>query len=238
MRGLRAAAWAAAALWGAPAAALTIGFDDAVVEDGSVVFEGGVASAARASGLGGEPFGGGRLSLARGLDGLSPGLAGAALSTRDLSWPYGFAVNLEAAASCASAAWAAGDGDWRVRALDAAGETVADRIIAPDARGFELSLGPDAAGDGFTTLLFESLDGYDWIYLDALQLRPAEASGIRSRTWARVIAAPEAAPDPMDRSAAVVPLPAALALSATVFAGFFGWLGLRRIAERTAPAGR
>jgi hypothetical protein len=227
MKALQAAVLGAA-LWGGPAAALTIGFEDAVVAGGSVAFDGGVISPARMRGAEGEAVGGGRMGVARGLDGLAPGLSGAALSTRDLSWPYGFAVRLTEAASAASAVWAAGNGAWRLRALDAAGETVAERIIAPDASGFELTAGPETAGGGFTTLLFESLEGYDWVYLDALGLRPVEGEGVRTRTFVRVIAPPEGAAGPSDRSAAVVPLPAALALGTAAFAGLFGWLGVRR----------
>jgi hypothetical protein len=163
------------AVWGAPAAALTIGFEDGDGRGRRGAGRGGRSSRPCAA-TRGEAVGGGRLGVAQGLDGLAPGLSGAALSTRDLSWPYGFSVDLTQAASGAAAVWAAGDLDWRLRALDAGGR---DRGGAGGSRrGTSPSTcrsRPRPRATGFTTLLFESVKGYDWIYLDALRLRPAEA---------------------------------------------------------------
>lgn len=218
MRILRAV-WAALLLGAAPAAALTVDFEDAAVSGGAVSAGGAWAAPTGREGV----TAGGALRVARGLDGRAPGLSGAALSTRDLAWPYGFSVRLPEAAAAASAVWAAGDRDWRVQGLDEAGAAVAEAAIGAGAAGFALSA--EAGGGGFRTLLFESLDGYDWIYLDDLrwEAAPDAAPAPRSITFA-LVASPPGAPG----TEAVVPLPAGAALAASAFAALFGWLGVMR----------
>jgi len=195
----RLAALLAVTLSPGAAPALSVGFEAAAVVDGAIVAPGLIARPRTpADAIPGWAGGGtgGALGLADlGPDGFGGG-RGAALSTRDLSFPYGFTVELAAPAAAAAAAWLAANEVWEVAAFDALGAELAREVIAPEAGGFALR------APGMMQLEFVSLGGWDWLYLDALTL-----------TAGAVASASRAAQPPP-----AVPLPAALPLLAAAVA--------------------
>lgn len=202
----------------------SIDFEAAIDVGGALAFEGGRVRALGPMDLGpawAGVSGGGSLGLADVGDGFGA-VTGAALSTRDLSWPYGFIIEFESAASAASAAWAAGGVDWSIQAVDSRGGVLAETVVEAGATRFELGLDDaDLAEEGFSSLLFRSLGGYDWIYVDSLAW--AERAPVQNRMFVRRI----------DREvSAEVPLPAAFALMGSAV----GALGL--LAAARAGRGR
>ncbi len=228
------------ARWGpALEAAAPEGFDRAVVASGTVSTAGATfrseTPAERMPGW--DPALPGGTGGALGLADLGAGAwgaSGAALSTRDLAWPYAIVVDFVVPVVALDAVWAAANADWRVTAWDVSGALIGSVDVAGLDRGGpaagRLALGLDPADallgvSGIARLELASLGGYDWLYLDDLRLVAAGDATPRAPGGGGL--AIEAAPP----AAAAVPLPPAAALLGAALAG----LGtLRHARRRTA----
>ncbi len=170
------------------------------------------------------------------------GASGAALSTRNLAWPYAVVVDFVMPVVALEAVWAAANADWRATAWDVSGALIGSVDVPGMGVGSpagRLALGLDGwdalmGVSGIARLQLQSLGGYDWLYLDGLRLiAPGDATP-RAPGGGGLSIEAEA---PL---AAAVPLPPALALIGAALAGLAslrrrsprgvgcrGWISLR-----------
>lgn len=225
-RGLAACGLAAALTLGAGgwagrlAAAPAEGFEAARLSDGEVrTAAARFAPLAQGEAAPGVPAGG-RLVLSR--DPL-PGVSGAAVSTRDLAWPYAFVIKLARPAAALALVWAGANADWRVSARAADGAPLGQALVPgfdpdraplsggagdPQAR-LTLSLAPEAlaASGGVSRLKLTSLGGWDWLLMDDLRV----VESVQPPPPALSLSAPLPSP---------VPLPAAWPLLTAALSAF------------------
>lgn len=210
---------AAMAAPAAPAHALLVDFETARLEDGRIVAPGLTVrrleiDAVMTAWTGGPGHG------ALALEDLGPegfgGARGLALSTRDLSFPYGLSLEFERAATAVSGLWVAANTRWQGLGYDADGVLRVEFDIAADAGRFAVR-----APEGIVRLDLRGTEGWDWLWLDALQLE---------------FGADGAPGEPPPEAMPVVPLPGTLPLLAAVIGGVVGLRALASAMLRDRPA--